>query len=45
MDIEVDLPEYTVKLLLLGSAAVGKSVLLAQWVSGDFVPNYVPTLG
>lgn len=45
MDIDEDLPAQTLKLLLLGGTASGKSELLARWAHGDILPEYVPTLG
>lgn len=45
MDLEADLPLVTIKLLLLGAPAAGKSELLARWAHNDILPEYVPTLG
>lgn len=45
MDVETDLSHPTLKLLLLGGPAAGKSELLARWAHNDILPEYVPTLG
>ncbi|CAK1354517.1 unnamed protein product [Cercospora beticola] len=38
-------PSSSVKLVLLGEAAVGKSSLVLRFVSNDFQPNKEPTIG
>ncbi|KAK5108720.1 Vacuolar protein sorting-associated protein 21 [Meristemomyces frigidus] len=38
-------PSSSVKLVLLGEAAVGKSSLVLRFVSNDFHPNKEPTIG
>lgn len=45
MDAEANLPLVTIKLLLLGAPAAGKSELLARWAYNDILSAYVPTLG
>lgn len=45
MDVETELSPPTLKLLLLGGPAAGKSELLARWAHNDILPEYVPTLG
>ncbi|TIA31254.1 putative rab GTPase Vps21/Ypt51 [Aureobasidium pullulans] len=44
-DVSAPKPSSSVKLVLLGEAAVGKSSLVLRFVNNDFQPNKEPTIG
>ncbi|OHT02963.1 Ras-related protein RABA1c [Tritrichomonas foetus] len=44
-DDEDVIPDYLIKVILIGDSGVGKSNLLLRWAKNEFMPDSAPTIG